>query len=41
MDLWEATKFEELIQEANNVIKKLGRSSGKNMTDESAHLVFS
>ena len=41
MDLWEAPKFEELIQEAEQCDKKLGRSSGKNMTDESAHLVFS
>ena len=41
MDLCEATKFEELIQEAEQCDKKLGRSSGKNMTDESAHLVSS
>ena len=41
LDLWEQTRFEELIQEAEQCEKKLGKSFSKNITDESAHLVFS
>ena len=41
LKLWEEEKFEELIQEAENCERKLGKSVGKNMTDDNAHLIFS
>ena len=41
LKLWEEEKFEELIQEAENCERKLGKSVGKNMTDDNTHLIFS
>ena len=39
--MWEQNKLEELIQEEEQCDKKLGKSYRKNMSHETAQLVFS
>ena len=38
--LWEEDKLEELIQEAELCERKLGKSMGENMSDDTADKVF-